>query len=99
MKHIKQDVNREKDEVIKKILDLLVFALVLLPTIGGHTLSMFLLRHVKSQMMTFSIPTQFVIGTFLAMLLFAEQPRPGFWLGAALVLAGVVLGILPKQKP
>ena len=75
-----------------------VFALVLLPTIGGHTLSMFLLRHVKSQMMTFSIPTQFVIGTLLAMLLFAERPRPGFWLGTALVLAGVVLGILPRHS-
>ena len=74
-----------------------VIALVLLPTIGGHTLSMFLLRHVKSQMVTFSIPTQFIIGTLLAMLLFGEQPRPGFWLGATLVLAGVVLGILPHR--
>ena len=74
-----------------------VLALVLLPTIGGHTLSMFLLRHVKSQMVTFSVPTQFIIGTLLAMPLFGERPRPGFWLGAALVLTGVVLGILPRR--
>ena len=78
---------------------LAVLALVLLPTIGGHTLSIFLLRHVKSQMVTFSIPTQFVIGTVLAMFLFGEQPRPRFWLGAVLVLTGVVLGILPPRTP
>ena len=75
-----------------------VLSLVLLPTIGGHLLSMFLLRHVKSQMVTLSIPTQFVIGTLLAMLFFGEQPSPGFWIGASLVLTGVVLGILPLSE-
>ena len=74
-----------------------ILALILLPTIGGHTLSMYLLKHVKSQMITFSIPTQFIIGTVLAMVLFGEQPRPGFWFGAVLVLAGVVLGVLPAK--
>ena len=78
-----------------------IAGLILLPTIGGHVLAMFLLKYVKSQMATLSIPTQFIIGTVLAMFLFGEQPRPGFWVGAVLVLTGVVLGILPTatKKP
>ena len=80
---------------------LAILGLVLLPTIGGHVLAMFLLRHVKSQMATLSIPTQFVIGTLVAMPLFGEYPVRAFWLGAVLVMVGVVLGILPSaaKKP
>ena len=75
-----------------------IAGLILLPTIGGHVLAMFLLKYVKSQMATLSIPTQFIIGTVLAMFLFGEQPRPGFWFGAVLILTGVVLGILPVRN-
>ena len=73
-------------------------ALVLLPTIGGHVLAMFLLRHVKSQMVTLSIPTQFIIGTVLAYFLFNERPSVGFWIGAVIVLSGVLCGLVGSQK-
>lgn len=72
-----------------------IAGLILLPTLGGHVLAMFLLKHVKSQVATLSIPTQFILGTLAAMALFGEHPRSGFWLGALFILAGVVLGILP----
>ncbi len=75
-----------------------ILGLILLPTLGGHVLAMFLLKHVKSQMATLSVPSQFIIGTVLAMLLFGEIPASGFWLGAVLVMTGVVLGILPTSK-
>lgn len=75
-----------------------ISGLVLLPTLGGHVLAMFLLKHVKSQVATLSVPTQFIIGTLAAMVLFGEHPRSTFWFGAILVLAGVVLGILPSSK-
>ncbi len=72
-------------------------ALILFPTVGGHTLAMYLLRHVKSQMITLSIPAQFVLGTTAAVFLFQEMPRPGFLAGAVVVMAGVVLGVAKSE--
>jgi drug/metabolite transporter (DMT)-like permease len=72
---------------------LALLGLILLPTVGGHTLAIYLLRHVKSQMMTLSVPTQFILATVAAMFLFKETPALSFSVGAALVMAGVVLGV------
>jgi drug/metabolite transporter (DMT)-like permease len=77
---------------------LALLGLVLFPTVGGHTLAIYLLRHVKSQMVTLSIPAQFVLATVVAFFLFHETPSPWFGAGAVLVLAGVVLGVL-KSEP
>jgi drug/metabolite transporter (DMT)-like permease len=71
--------------------------LILLPTVGGHTLAIYLLRHVKSQMVTLSIPAQFVLATVAAFFLFHEIPSPWFGAGAVLVLAGGVLGVLKSE--
>lgn len=72
---------------------LALLGLILFPTVGGHTLAIYLLRHVKSQMVTLSIPAQFVLGTTAAAFLFGE--KPSVWLigGAVMVLGGVVLGV------
>ena len=77
---------------------LALLGLILLPTVGGHTLAIYLLRHVKSQMVTLSIPAQFVLGTVAAFFLFGETPSAWFIAGAVLVMAGVVLGVL-KSEP
>lgn len=77
---------------------LALIGLILLPTVGGHTLAIYLLRHVKSQMVALSIPAQFVLATVAAVFLFHEIPSPWFGTGAVLVLAGVVLGVL-KCEP
>lgn len=73
---------------------LALLGLVLLPTVGGHTLAIYLLRHVKSQMVTLSVPAQFILATGAAVFLFGETPSPWFVAGAILVMAGVVLGVL-----
>jgi drug/metabolite transporter (DMT)-like permease len=67
--------------------------LVLLPTIGGHFLAMYLLRYARPQLISFSIPTQFIIATLIAIPLFSEIPAAWFYPGAILVLTGVILGI------
>ena len=76
---------------------LALLGLVLLPTVGGHTLAIYLLRHVKSQMMTLSIPAQFILGTVAAIFLFHETPSHWFLAGAVLVMAGVVLGVVKSE--
>lgn len=77
---------------------LALLGLVLLPTVGGHTLMIYLLKHVKSQLVTLSIPTQFLLGSIAAIFLFGEIPSAWFYPGAALVLAGVVLGVLRSDS-
>lgn len=76
---------------------LALLGLILLPTVGGHTLAMYLLKHVKSQLVTLSIPAQFVLGSISAVFLFGEVPSIWFYPGAALVLAGVILGVAKSQ--
>ncbi len=68
-------------------------ALVLLPTIGGHTLAMYLLRHAKAQVVTLSVPAQFVVSAVAAAVLFKEVPEWWFYPGALVIGAGVVLGV------
>ena len=77
---------------------LALVGLILLPTVGGHTLAIYLLKHVKSQLMTLSVPTQFILGTTAAVFLFKEQPSPWFIGGAIVVLAGVILGVLKSES-
>jgi drug/metabolite transporter (DMT)-like permease len=72
--------------------------LILFPTVGGHTLAIYLLRHVKSQLVTLSVPTQFILVTVAGAVLFDETPGPHFLAGAALVIAGVALGVW-KSEP
>ena len=72
---------------------LALLGLILFPTVGGHTLAIYLLRHVKSQMVTLSIPAQFILGTTAAVFLFGEKPSAWLMAGAVLILGGVVLGV------
>lgn len=76
---------------------LALLGLVLLPTVGGHTLAIYLLRHVKSQMIALSIPAQFILGTVAAIILFHEIPSHAFLAGAVVVMAGVVLGVYKSE--
>jgi drug/metabolite transporter (DMT)-like permease len=75
-----------------------LLGLILFPTVGGHTLAIYLLRHVKSQLVTLSVPTQFILVTLAGVFLFDEIPGPSFLVGAAIVLAGVALGVA-KSEP
>ncbi len=78
---------------------LALLGLVLLPTVGGHTLSIYLLRYVKSQLVTLAIPAQFVLVTLAARWVFRETPTLWFAIGAALVMAGVILGVVRSEPP
>ncbi len=72
-------------------------ALVLFPTIGGHALMMYLIRYAKPQLISFTIPAQFVLATIAAVPIFGEIPRLWFYPGAALIIAGVAIGILNTE--
>ncbi len=77
---------------------LLLAALIVFPTIGGHTLAIYFLRHAKTQMLSFSIPVQFVLVSFAAAALFGEIPHAWFYPGTALIVAGTVVAIIGTDK-
>lgn len=70
-----------------------LIALIIFPTIGGHTLVMYLLRHAKSHLLALCIPVEFVVVTLMAMAFFAEFPSLSFYAGALLILAGLFIAI------
>jgi drug/metabolite transporter (DMT)-like permease len=69
-------------------------ALAVIPTVGGHTLTLTLLRRTTAHTVALSVPAQFVLNTIVAVPLFGERPDAWFYPGAALVTAGVLLAIL-----
>ncbi len=72
-------------------------ALVIFPTIGGHTLAIYLLRHAKTQMVSFSVPAQFVLVSIAAAVIFGEVPHVWFYPGAALIIAGTAIAITSSE--
>jgi drug/metabolite transporter (DMT)-like permease len=79
-----------------------IAGMILVPTVGGHTLSIFLLRRLKAHTVVLSIPLQFVLIVLAGIVLFREIPKMWFYPGAAIVVAGVVLAILssvPEKGP
>lgn len=71
--------------------------LILFPTILGHALILYLLKYAKPQMISFSVPTQFVVASILAVPIFNEIPATWFYFGAAFILSGVILGIAKSE--
>ena len=68
--------------------------IILVPTVGGHTLAMYLLRRLKAHTIALSIPMQFLLITIAGAIRFHESPRWFFYPGALLVIAGVLLATL-----
>ncbi|RLD12094.1 MAG: hypothetical protein DRI44_01775 [Chlamydiae bacterium] len=75
-----------------------LIGLIIFPTIGGHTLAIYLLRHAKTQMVSFSVPAQFVLVTIVAAVLFGEIPHVWFYPGAALIVAGTLIAIMNSNN-
>ncbi|MCS6772368.1 MAG: DMT family transporter [Kiritimatiellae bacterium] len=75
-----------------------LLGLILFPTVGGHSLSIYLLRYVKSQLVALAVPAQFALATVGAIWFFDERMTPWLLGGAALVMAGVILGVM-KSEP
>jgi drug/metabolite transporter (DMT)-like permease len=74
--------------------DLLAWlGLVLLPTLGGHTVINWTLRHLPVSVVGVAILGEPVVTTTLAWLLLAEPPAPVVFVGGALTLGGIYLAL------
>jgi len=70
---------------------LLLVALAIIPTIIGHTVFNWALKHVRPTAVSLAFLGEPVIASFLALIFFAQHPPATTLIGGALVLAGVYL--------
>jgi len=73
-----------------------IIMLALVPTIMGHSLLNWSLRYIKPQIVSLFILGEFPISTILAYFLFYELPKHLFYIGAPLVVIGIVAALLKK---
>jgi drug/metabolite transporter (DMT)-like permease len=66
-------------------------ALAIIPTIIGHTVFNWALKHVRPTAISLAFLGEPVIASLLALIFFAQHPPATTLIGGALVLAGVYL--------
>jgi drug/metabolite transporter (DMT)-like permease len=73
-------------------------ALALVPTILGHTVFNWAIKHVRPAAISLAFLGEPVVAGVLAFLVFAERPPLATFMGGALVLAGVYLATSSRQE-
>jgi len=69
----------------------LMLGLACIPTILGHSMINYGVRHLRGQIVSLCNVTQFVFAGVMGFLLFHEQPAPLFYAASVIVVAGVAL--------
>lgn len=72
---------------------LILLALVVVPTIIGHSCLNFALKHLRGQVVSICNLGQVLFASVMAYILFDEVPAPVFYLSAALIVGGAVVAI------
>lgn len=70
---------------------LLMLGLACLPTIIGHSMINYGVRHLRGQVISLCNVMQFVFAAVMAFFLFHEHPAPLFYAASAIVVTGVAL--------
>lgn len=80
---------------------LLMLGLACIPTIIGHSIINYGVRHLRGQVVSLCNVTQFVFAGVMGYLIFHEQPAPLFYAASAIVVAGVALVVFsaPSLPP
>ena len=78
---------------------MLMLGLACIPTILGHTMINYGVRHLRGQVVSLCNVTQFVFAGVMGFLLFREQPAPLFYAASAIVMAGIALVVLAAPTP
>jgi len=70
---------------------LLIMALVLIPTVTGHSILNYSMRHLRAQVVSIAGVGQFVFGGIIGWVLYDEVPGFLFYAASALIVAGALL--------
>jgi len=68
---------------------LLILALGIVPTVGGHTILNYSMKHLRGQVVSIAGMGQILFATMMGYLVFREIPETAFYPTAALIVTGV----------
>jgi len=88
-------VNPLKTYTLSNIL--LILGLGIIPTVIGHSLLNFSLQFFRGQVVGIANLGQVVFAGIMAVIFFGEIPRPPYYLAAALIITGILIGILGSR--
>jgi drug/metabolite transporter (DMT)-like permease len=71
---------------------MLFFALGIIPTIFGHTVFNWAIKHVRAFIVSISFLAEPVIASILAFLFFGEIPGATTLIGGVMILSGIYIG-------
>jgi drug/metabolite transporter (DMT)-like permease len=74
-------------------------AFAIVPTIIGHTVFNWALKHVRPTVISLAFLAEPVVASLLALIFFAQRPPLATIVGGALVLAGVYLAMARERTP
>lgn len=77
---------------------LLMIGLAVFPTILGHTIMNYSLKHFRGQMVSVAYLGQFLVGTLLGFFFLGDVPRPSFFVAAMVIVGGILLVLNGGQR-
>jgi len=78
---------------------LLLLGLAIIPTIIGHSLLNFSMRHFRGQIVSLCNVGQFLFATVMAYFIFQEYPDPLFYAASVIVVGGIALVVFSAPTP
>ena len=73
--------------------------LAIIPTVTGHSILNYSMRHLPSQLVAIVSSGQFVYAGILAYFIHGEVVQKSFLLASALVVVGVVVTVRARKEP
>jgi drug/metabolite transporter (DMT)-like permease len=80
---------------------LYVAGLGIVPTVAGHSILNYSMRHLRGQIVSIAILSQFLFAGILGFVLLGERPQPVFYVSSVLLVGGGVVALVPgmdKQR-
>lgn len=77
---------------------LAILGLGIIPTVIGHTLLNYSMKHFRGQVVSVANLGQIIFGSIMGIIFFSEYPSEAFYIAAALIFAGVVVVVLSNNK-
>jgi drug/metabolite transporter (DMT)-like permease len=77
---------------------LMILGLAIFPTILGHSILNYSLKHFRGQVVSVAYLAQILVGTGLGYLFLGDVPRPSFYAAGVMIVIGILIVLLAGQK-
>ncbi len=77
---------------------LMMLALGIFPTVLGHTILNYSMKHFRSQVVSVANLGQILVGSFFGFLFLGDVPRPSFYGAAVVIILGILIVLRGSQQ-